>query len=112
MWLWIALSNVALALRSMIWQSVSLSLEHIINAGKDMEKLLLHITNEIFRQGRVPETLRARLLTPIFKNKGLKIQATNNRGIAVLPIISKIVEPIIKVNVSGTRPCLKISLVI
>jgi hypothetical protein len=34
-----------------------LTIEHIINAGKDMEKLFLLITNEIFRQGRVPETL-------------------------------------------------------
>jgi hypothetical protein len=64
--------------------------------GKDMEKLLLLITNEIFRQGRIPETLKAGLLTPIFKNKGLKTQATNNRGIAVL---SKIVEAIIKVRI-------------
>jgi hypothetical protein len=46
-----------------------LTIEHIINAGKDMEKLLLLITNEIFTQGRVPETLKTRLLTPIFKIK-------------------------------------------
>jgi hypothetical protein len=59
-----------------------LTIEHIINAGKDMEKLLLLITNEIFRQGRVPETLKAGLLTPIFKNKGLKTQATNYLGIS------------------------------
>jgi hypothetical protein len=64
-----------------------------------MEKLLLLITNEIFKQGRVPKTLKAGLLTPIFKNKGLKTQATNNRVIAVLPVISKIVEGIIKVRI-------------
>jgi hypothetical protein len=73
-----------------------LTIEHIINAGKDMEKLLLLITNEILRQARVPETLKAGLLTPIFNNKGLKTQVTNYRGITVLPVISKIVEPIIK----------------
>jgi hypothetical protein len=61
-----------------------------------MENLLLVITNEIIRQGKVPETLKAGLLTPIFKNKGLKSQATNNRCITVLPVISKIVETIIK----------------
>ena len=61
-----------------------------------MENLLLVITNEIFRQGKVPETLKVGLLTPIFKNKGLKSQATNNKGITVLPEISKIVETIIK----------------
>ena len=74
-----------------------LTIEHIINAGKDMEKLLLLITNEILRQARVPETLKAGLLTPIFNNKGLKTQATNYRGIAVPPVLSKIVEAIIKV---------------
>jgi hypothetical protein len=73
-----------------------LTTEHIVNAGKDMENLLLVITNEIFRQGKVPETLKVGLLTPIFKNKGLKSQATHYRGITVLPVISKIVEAIIK----------------
>jgi hypothetical protein len=72
------------------------TIEHIANAGKDMENLLLVITNEIFRQGKVPETLKVGLLTPIFKNKGLKSQATNYRGITMLPVISKIVETIIK----------------
>jgi len=73
-----------------------LTIEHIANAGKDMENLLLLITNEIFRQGKVQETLKVRLFTPIFKNKGLKSQAKNNRGITVLPVINKIVETIIK----------------
>ena len=75
-----------------------LTIEHIDNAGRDMENLLLVITNEIkeTRQGKVPETLKIGLLTPIFKNKGLKSQATNYRGISVLPVISKIVETIIK----------------
>ena len=73
-----------------------LTIEHIANAGKDMENHLLVITNEIFRQGKVPETLKVGLLTPIFKNKGLKSQATNYRCITVLPVISKIVETIIK----------------
>ena len=77
-----------------------LTIEHIINAGKDMETLLL-ITNEVFRQGRVPETLKAGLLTPIFKNKGLKTQATNYRGITVLPVINKIVETIIKERIQN-----------
>ena len=36
-----------------------LTIEHIDNAGRDMENLLLVITNEIkvTRQGKVPETL-------------------------------------------------------
>ena len=78
-----------------------LAIEHIINAGKDMGKLLLLITKEIFRQGRVTEILKAGLLTPIFKNKGLTTQVTNYRDITVLPVISKIVEPIIKARIQN-----------
>jgi hypothetical protein len=59
-----------------------------------MENLLLVITNEIFRQGKIPETLKVRLLTPILK-KRIEI-ATNYRGITVLPVINNIVEAIIK----------------
>ena len=78
-----------------------LTIEHIDNAGRDMENLLLVITNEIFRQGKVPETLKVGLLTPIFKNKGLKSQATNYKGITVLTLISKIVETIIKERIQS-----------
>jgi hypothetical protein len=45
--------------------------------------------------------LKAGLLTPIFNNKGLKTQATNYRGIAVPPVLSKIVEAIIKVRIQN-----------
>ena len=45
--------------------------------------------------------MKVGLLTPIFKNKGLKTQATNYRGIAVLPVISKIIEAIIKVRIQN-----------
>ena len=63
-----------------------LTIEHIDNAGRDMENLLLVITNEIFRQGKVPDTLKVGLLTPIFKNKGLKSQATklNYGAVAII----------------------------
>jgi hypothetical protein len=80
-----------------------LTIEHIDNAGRDMENLLLVITNEIkeTRQGKVPETLKVGLLTPIFKNKGLKSQARNYKGITVLTLISKIVETIIKERIQS-----------
>jgi hypothetical protein len=39
------------------------AIKHIANSGKDMENLLLVITNEIFRQGKVSETLKVGLLT-------------------------------------------------
>ena len=78
-----------------------LTIEHIDNAGKDMENLLLVITNEIFRQGKVPETLKVRLLTPIFKNKGLKSQATK-LSYGAVAIIQQSNSPIVRQSDSPT----------
>jgi hypothetical protein len=44
----------------------------------------------------IPEVLKIGLLSPIFKNKGSKNDAINYRGITVLPVISKIVEAVIR----------------
>lgn len=54
------------------------------------------LIGEIFERGGIPEPLKIGFLTPIFKNKGTKQQAVNYRGITVLPVISKIIETIIK----------------
>lgn len=73
-----------------------LTIEHIIFAGNEMEELLRTMINNIFMHGKIPETLKMGLLTPVFKNKGTKQQAIYYRGITVLPVISKIIETIIK----------------
>ncbi|CAG2232072.1 unnamed protein product [Mytilus edulis] len=68
-----------------------ITIEHIVNAGEIIVILLQSIINEIFQQGYVPDLLKIGLLTPIFKNKGSKNDATNYRGITVLPVVSKII---------------------
>lgn len=73
-----------------------LTIEHIIFAGSEMEELLRTMINNIFMNGKIPETLKMGLLRPVFKNKGTKQQAIYYRGITVLPVISKIIETIIK----------------
>ena len=73
-----------------------LTIEHIIYAGSDMEKLLVALVRCIFKHGSISKSLKMGLLTPIFKNKGTRQQAINYRGITVLPVIGKIVETVIK----------------
>lgn len=79
-----------------------LTIEHIIHAGEELQELLRSIINDILQHGTVPETLKKGLLTPVFKNKGNRQQATNYRGITVLPVISKIIETIIKFRTTST----------
>jgi hypothetical protein len=72
------------------------TIEHIICAESDMEKLLVALVRCIFKHGSISESLKMGLLTPVFKTKGTRQQVINNRGIIVLPVIVKIVEAVIK----------------
>jgi hypothetical protein len=73
-----------------------LTIEHIIYAESDIEKLLVALVRCIFKHGSISESLKMGLLTPVFKNKGTRQQAINYRGITVLPVIGKIMETVIK----------------
>ncbi|VDI66187.1 Hypothetical predicted protein [Mytilus galloprovincialis] len=81
-----------------------ITIEHIVNAGEIMVILLQNIIHEIFQQGYVPDLLKIGLLTPIFKNKGSKNDAGNYRGITVLPVVSKIIDTVLK---NRTQPSVK-----
>ena len=74
----------------------SLTIEHILHVGENIITVLTHILNSIFLEGDIPEVLKIGLLSPIFKNKGSKNDAINYRGITVLPVISKIIEAVIR----------------
>ena len=74
----------------------SLTIEHIVHAGENIITVLTHILNSIFLE---EEVLKIRLLSPIFKNKGSKNESINYRGISVLPVISRIVEAVIRVRI-------------
>ena len=49
-----------------------LTIEHILNAGKDAVIYLLVLINPIFHTGDIPELLKTGILTPAFKRKGSK----------------------------------------
>jgi hypothetical protein len=49
-----------------------------------MEELLALFINIIFECGEIPEILKIGLLSPVYKKKGTKQQASNYRDITVL----------------------------
>ena len=73
-----------------------LTIEHILNAGKEAVIYLSVLINHIFHPGDIPEPLKTGVLTPVFKRKGSKNYSANYKGITILPVICKIIEAILK----------------
>ena len=78
-----------------------LTIEHILNAGKEAVMYILVLINLIFHTGDIPELLKTGVLTPVFKKKGSKNCSTNYRGITILPVLCKIIEAILKEQISS-----------
>ena len=68
------------------------TIEHFLYGGANLLQVTTDIVNQVFKFGRVTETLRIGTLTPVFKNKGSATDAKNYRGITILPTITKIIE--------------------
>ena len=77
----------------------NITIEHFLYSEDQIISILLLLINNIFRTGEIPDSLKIGLLSPIYKNMGSKNDATNYRGITVLPVLSKIIESIIKVRI-------------
>jgi hypothetical protein len=77
----------------------NITIDHFLYSEDQIISILLLLINNIFRTGEIPDSLKIGLLSPIYKNKGSKHDATNYRGITVLPVLSKIIESIIKVRI-------------
>ena len=74
-------------------------IEHFLYSEEQIISILLLLINNIFRTGEILDSLKIGLLSPIYKNKRSKNDAIKYRGITVLPILSKIIESIIKVRI-------------
>ena len=70
--------------------------EHLLHGGKELLQYLTLLVNCIFDQGKITDALKIGVLTPVFKNKGSNKDAKNYRGITILPIITKIVEILLR----------------
>ncbi|MEW8547744.1 MAG: reverse transcriptase family protein, partial [Candidatus Thiodiazotropha sp.] len=73
-----------------------LSIESIYHAGEDFIIFLHGLIQRIFAIKHIPDILKSSLLTPIYKNKGNKNDSKNYRGIAVVSVLMKIIEFILK----------------
>ena len=74
--------------------SFGLTSEHIINCKNEIIPYLVDLVNTIFRIGKIPDTLKEGLHTPVYK-KGDSANPSNYRGISVTPILLKVVEHIL-----------------
>ena len=59
-------------------------------------QVLTDIMNSLFSIDSTPDSLKAGVLTPVYKRKGLSTDAKNYMRITILPVITKILETVIK----------------
>ena len=59
----------------------NITIEHFLYSEDHIISILLLLINNVFKTGEIPDSLKIGLLSPIYKNKGSKNDATNYRGI-------------------------------
>ena len=52
--------------------------------------------NKLFESGQVTDSMKIGLITPVFKKKGRNTDSKNYRGITIIPILSKVLEFVIR----------------
>ena len=75
-----------------------ISIEHFLYAGSEFMTFLHNLVNILFKRKLIPDMIKVGLLSPVFKNKGEKNNSKNYRGITVLPILLKIIEYILRLD--------------
>ncbi len=69
--------------------------EYITSAGKDLTDSILMMLNEVAKNQRVPNEWRDMIIKSIYKNKGNVNEMTNQRGLFLTSILSKVMEKIV-----------------
>ncbi|CAC5371817.1 unnamed protein product [Mytilus coruscus] len=75
-----------------------ISIENFLFAGQQFKIFLQKLINRMFQERLLPDIIKTGLLSPVFKNKGDKNDAKYYRGITVLPILLKIIEFILRID--------------
>ncbi|XP_063436985.1 uncharacterized protein LOC134718414 [Mytilus trossulus] len=75
-----------------------ISNENVLYAGQQFKLFLHKLINRMFEDKVLPDIIKTGLLSPVFKNKGVKNDAKYYRGITVLPILLKIIEFILRLD--------------
>ena len=69
---------------------------HLLNRGEVDVKATTNLVNSMFHLGKVTEALKVGALTPVFKKKASCTGAKNYHGITVLPVITKVLETVLR----------------
>ncbi|VDI59380.1 Hypothetical predicted protein [Mytilus galloprovincialis] len=75
-----------------------ISIENVLYAGQQFKLFLHKLINRMLQDRVLPDIIKTGLLSPVFKNKGDKNDAKYYRGITVLPILLKIIEFILRID--------------
>lgn len=73
-----------------------LTAEHFLYGGDGLVDTTTDIINGLFKFGRLSDALKVGVLTPVYKKKGSAVEAKNYRGITILPIITKVLEAVLR----------------
>ena len=78
--------------------------EHFVYGGEALVEAATNIINSFFGFGKVTEALKIGTPTPVFKKKGSCTDAKNYRGITVFPVITQILETVLRDLI---QPCIE-----
>ena len=70
--------------------------EHLSHGTENIVPILTELLNKMWHLGTVPDSLKLGVLTPVFKRKGSNLEAKNYLGITVTPILSKVLETVLR----------------
>ena len=76
--------------------ALGITAEHFVYAEDSIIDSLCLLLNKLFETGEVTDTMKIGLVTPVFKKKGSNTDSKNYRGITVIPILTKVLELIIR----------------
>jgi hypothetical protein len=75
------------------------TVENFIYGGNELISFIHSIICAIFKTGKVPDSVRTGMLSPVFKYKGENINLKNYRGKTVLLVVCKIIYSILKLRI-------------
>lgn len=76
-----------------------LTAEHFQHGGEKLTEHVVNIIHCVVNEGEIPDSLKLGLLTPIFKKKGSNKDSKNYRGITITPVLSKIIELVLRAKI-------------
>lgn len=76
--------------------------EHIYYGGREVKNCVKTLINTILFNKQVPSAMKLGILNPIFKNKGNSNKSQNYRGITITPVLTRLLETILKFRIKST----------